>query len=262
MSTNLAIRSYGAPYFSLAMYDLSGMDSAGLYGSGFFSVSLQFRLFALPPVSSVNTEIHPLFSFHEFGASGRELLTIGITPAGQVGVSTGNGADQRTRLGLLYPGPTWHSLDVFYDTGSGDLAATLDGNSVINASAADGGGQLGPNPGTPGRIMLFNGPKGISRTDVALRSVSAVCTDGTPRTVSWPITEKQGGTLGFSILNSGDFPGIDFTLQARYTNPIWFPLLYGPVLSGEAGDQMEWRVETEYTTRTVPKTVYTITRAA
>lgn len=250
MSANWGIRSFGKPYFAMTQRAYDGMASGGLYGVGIIEFTVTFQMFARPTMSASASEIHPMVSIAD--VFGQSLFEVGITPLGALAGAAKNGATAATADGLMYPDGRWHTVDIFYDTGSGNLLLTLD--SRILVSGSDGGGDLLPN--SVGRMIAFNGPNGISRTDLAIRSIVSYSTDGTARTCTHLFNEKAGDTVA-GTKNSGDFPDVySFDLQAEFMTPIGHTLLWGPIPSSGLETAYRWQVDTDYEDVSPTRTVY------
>lgn len=250
MSANWAVRSLGKPYFALTQRILDGMGSGGLYSAGLIEYVVRFRLFALPVMNASASERHPLIAVADlFGAM---LMEVGVTPLGAISAATKNGAVAVTGDGALIVDNQWHTLDCSYDTGTGALIVSLDARPV--ATGSDGGGDLLPT--SAARIIMFNGPTGIARTDVAIREATVYSTDGTGRSCTYLFDEKAGDIVA-GTKASESFPDVySFDLTAEFMQPLGHSLLWGPIPSSGLENAYRWQVDTDYTELGITKTVY------
>jgi hypothetical protein len=194
------VRSLGIPHFAFAtpVANLS-------YGGGpYYNAYVMFSLERLPTAVSSEDEVHWLLSLHEASGQARELISIGVTPAGSLAFAT---RDSGVRLSAKGAAPTdgsYHLARVELDAGSGLRTLYLDGIGIvidsINRAASE---QAVPAVGVPVRVALFNGRDGLSCLRASISSAgiglgSFVAPDepvADERAVSWLVKEGYGGSL-------------------------------------------------------------------
>ena len=158
MSGQYSIKSAGAPYFA----GLSrGYFTTDLVTYGLPSFLVEFRLHDLPVQYASADELHPLVSFNEYGPSGVELLTLGVTPNGKLSAINLNGTTAETPVGRLIADGAWHTAQLVYDGGAGTGSLQLDQDPAIDFSDAGGfpGSPIKPMPIQDQRNPTSTGPK-------------------------------------------------------------------------------------------------------
>lgn len=252
MSKNVWIRSSGRPYFAAVQDALVGSSTGDFPADGLTRVVLEFTPHATPQRLASDSELHPLFSFHEYGGGGIALLEVGLTPTGAVKAVTSTGASRASLPGAAPPGgPVVAEVRFVPLTG----IMTLYVNGAVIGTSSGGAGTLLPRGGRLGRFMLFNGMKGESRVSAAIRSCIATFSNGGDHTLTWAVDERTGPYLN-ATKSTGSFPALTATLTAKWYNPLVWPPLYGTVPTGDAGEAYRWEIKTAYTRQSVAKTVY------
>lgn len=260
MSANWSMRSYGRPYFLACQRDLAGMDAAGLGAYGVVDMGIEFRIFKLPEQHASPSELHPAFALAEF-LPGKTIFALGFTPDGRYGATVGlemGGPLFLSRAGAVSADGLWHTLYAFFDFGTGDLSVSFDGGPNDSVSS------IYTKPAVPvslGLMMLFNGPSGISRTDLAIRNANFGCqgVSGSSGVVDYFVKEKSGAILNGDRRTAGTYPfGNDFDLEVGYRPPLGYALPWGGIPTDTPGSEAYgWRVETAHTEVTPTPTRHT-----
>lgn len=257
MSARWAIRSRGDAYFAASQANLAFMDpanapwSAGSLASCLLRLEVAFH--ALPTQLAAADETHPLFSYHDSGVAGQELAHIGIAPDGRlIGFFKGF-ADLESAPGLIAPSAAFQTIESSIVEAAGTVFRTLkrDGAVVASTSAA---GSFSLEPANLARFMLFNDLRARSRCACSIRLARAVFSVGSGTgnggTIEWPISDPAGAIVSGAPL--AGFSSTDFGLALAYYNPLFFPLLWGPVPGTDPRQAFERRLSTPYT-RVLPR---------
>ena len=256
MSANWSLRSLGMPGVGMVQENLGAMNPAGLFNIGLVQMDATVRINALPPAYASIDECHPFFTTQfEFGVGWLNVMQVGVSPSGRICVTriASSGGIYSSAPGLLIPDGAFHAISCFYDTGTGDLSVTMDGETAVTGS--DAPGALVSPGNRQMRLLMFNGNGNISRTDISMNHAFVGTTDGTDtHTAEWLFGEKSGKTI-YAVKGGSaadPFPGIDFTMTA-VVDKVVAPY---PV-TNVAGEGLQWELGTTWTKRSQPKTAWT-----
>lgn len=265
MSESWSIRSNGTPYFAMRQVSQEYMDAASLMVDGISELYVEFRLHALPVMSASMDECHALVSVGEFPTAG-DLLEVGISPSGAICVNAADGFQWVSADAMVLPGSHWYEVRAFWDYGTGDAIVTIDGATASGTVLAAGVPRVPSLPalGKFAMIRLFNNAKGISRTDVSIRSASVFMQGSASdsATATYNIDERGGSLVGATLsgVNGGSFsPLANLDLTAEFAFPFFNPPLWGTVPDSNEGveEAYRWNLTTDYTGDAVISTAYT-----
>lgn len=256
MSNFRYVRSLGEPYFAFTaenVGDLSTLPSFGL-----IQVTMEFRVFALPKAKASADELHPLFAFVHDLVTQPAIFEAGITPSGRIKASIRTGSVWQSAANIVGDATRWHRADFAYDGGSGQWFVTIDDHAQDTSVIDPGPAYLRPNAGYQTKLLAFNGRDGLSRSDVALRSLfNGWLGAGGATNAEYDFRDNFGGALKPKF--GGPAPAAmpsDCILRAGFYDPlVTYP--WGAVPTGSQDGAYRWGLGTEFTRLAKPTTKFT-----
>lgn len=185
------LRSLGKPHF--AFTHQAALSTSPISG-GEYGIGGLFNLSVLPTAKVSSEEVHWLFSFHDAGEGGSELLSVGITPSGRFAFASGGNGTIFSAYGAVPVDGMFHYVrfDLY---SNGQRQAFLDGVGLLDIIGGPsdypqpGGGTAAP---FSSRFCLFNGRDGGSALDCSVAMFEVSAEEGS---ISWPVNEGNGGTI-------------------------------------------------------------------
>lgn len=232
--SNVGVYSKGQAYFALTQdRDLPTMLTGG---GGGFEMRLTFTLYALPEAFSSSDEIHELFSLHEVGTDPRDILAIGVTPTGHIGIITPGNDPVLSLPGRVAADGRAHEIYLQYSTLDALRLVYLDGVQVLRAEGPHvydiatevvyirNGVQatyfttgVWPREGYNSRFMLFNGRRGTTKCRCAIHRAYFAAESAE---LVWPMADCNTGELDGAVTPFGDMIVGDFTLVPSRYEPV------------------------------------------
>jgi hypothetical protein len=253
VSNHRFVTTLGRPYFCFKCEGVG--DASTLPAFGLASVTLEFRVNALPAALADADEIHPIFAFVADSPLQDPIFMVGVTPSGRVSAASKSNDVWATAAGTIADTGVWNTLSVFYDGGTGDWAVTLNGHPYAQLDPAPE--YLVPNAGYGTRILFFNNKDGIGAAGVSLRAATAGFVGTYSNVYTWDFSAGSGGTIAAVKSSTGtdELPS-DGTMEAGYIDPL-ITAPYGIVPTGSPTGDYAWGLATDYTAVPRPTTRYT-----
>lgn len=263
MANNRFITSGGDPYLAFSTDENIGNSFPGL---GVTWLRMDVRVDRLPTQKSSANELHPIVSVAN-GGNGGPLLELGITPNGRFKCACYNGDVTQSQIGLISDTSRWWTVFVNYDfLGS---AFQFYGD-VTTFDVATLGQPIAPTGGINSKIMLWNGPLGLTNAKISLKKVQVMF--DTQYSYGYRFGEKSGSTLAptrdFGDILS-DYLGLVPLVINSPTTILNLPAsgvasaeAYSPVVPTwgtvpAAVPDFSWGLTTDYTRVAKPATVFT-----
>lgn len=266
MSRVYGVRSYGSPYFAATQEDSSFMDPANAprEDQGQLQMEVLFSLEALPVKLASDDEAHPLFSYADAGAN-VDMAWIGVSPSGRIMAQVTNGPVLQSSPGLVVPGKRYgaRALLQFEQTPPNSLDQLL--LSITDTIPVSNAGKIfeaiatpvrtAAIPTTVGQFVLFNGAKGQTRCACTIYDALFLADDGLKQ-VRWLTDDGRGERIAWSLLNPATpYPNaanFNLTIIDKQGNPP----LWGPHDGLPLASKYRWVLETPWTRRALPQTVW------
>jgi hypothetical protein len=219
------LRSLGKPHFAFAMLT----DVPMFYGGLQYGIVVSFAMDALPAKIVSSDEAHWIFSLHEAAIGGRELLAVGVTPAGAFACATRENGTVLSANGSVPADGNFHEIQLVLMSNPGTREVYLDGRgilSVVGPTTRDFPWPGGANtPSGNVRLTLFNGKDGNSVLTCEIARIFFYAKRWrlpspqigfTSYEIGWPVDEGRGGLLtGLANQN----PGVP---EANLLQATWF----------------------------------------
>lgn len=268
MSVYFSVKSRGYPYFAAAQNNLAFMDAAhapkvdfNIGESGV--IALEFAVHSLPVPLVSEDETHQLFSYHEYGPGGANIVYVGVSPNGRlIAFNKGSAAELRTAPGYIVADGVFrkhmYSFQNNADYISGwDWQDGVAGSNVVQAgpglpfSSYASTAFVGPSGTKLGRIMLFNSKEAITKCACSMRyAVMLMGAVPGQSGIMYDFSEGHGTSLeGAQVEVIGPDFALDPTLTIQYYDPQVYPLLYGGIPTDSVNGAFQWDRRTRYTRR-------------
>lgn len=257
MSNRISIRALavpGAAFMTQPTADGIVMVPS-MAGQGVTNATIQFSVHALPVMLTSPNEPHWIVSFHD-NSFAREILSVGITPTGQLAFGSPDGSVSLSAAGVLPPDGKVRTVAIEWrgDTG----AATLENG--LSVSSPTLGSPLYAVPSTVGVVSFLNGANATAKFRVAVHSAIMYWneTPGNVYKTEWKVTEGSGDIIactakifaGAPVL----LPLLDFNLYRQWMYEYAQP--WPVTFDGDPGTTSAWVIRTPYTRRTRAATQY------
>lgn len=210
------MRSLGVPGAGLMLDPEFSTPTPGTAQHGIAEVKLYATMIdSLPKKLSSDSECHWLFSFHDRFV-GTEILSVGVTPTGQLHAVAPDGTTATTAAGVFVPDGTEREIILTWiGFGAiGQLQCT--GMAPLTIGAA------GPTqyavPITASSVCLLNGRDAIARHNVLVRRLETTWLSLTdvPCYVVYDFSEGEGDTVGADVTGDPMLSGFDMKLTRRW----------------------------------------------
>lgn len=257
MSNHRFLTTLGQPYLAFVAEDIGDLSTLPTFGLA--AVTAEFRVDRLPIQNAAADEIHPFFAFDHDVQTKAPILEVGITPSGRLKAQAKSGSQWQSVAGLFSDARRWNIIQIVYDGGTGVWDVTI--NGVEDANTVDGApAYLLPDAGYNTRLMLMNGRDGLARSIVSVRDLSATFVGTFSNVAHWPFGERSGATVT-PVVTTTNPSGVSElrstpVLSARWYEPT-FTHPWGAVPSQPTTGAYRWGLETDWTRRPKPTTLYT-----